>query len=273
MVSHGPWEVLVKVFRIVLAAALPFASSADVPSRSPIFSRHQVNTRKMDGQDDEAERNYRRGVQFAVGEGVAKDYSAAARLYRKAAEAGYGPAQYDLGYLYEMGLGVERDLKQAATWYRKAADQGDPEAQNNLGTLYASGQGVARNDSEAVRWYRLAADQNDPEGTSNLGTMYLQGRGVERDFVQAFELFRRAAEQGYAAAQNNLALMYANGQAVARDYVWAYAWLDVASAEISGCAELRDRIGNEMTGEEIARARDLATRKREEVTQKGKESK
>jgi TPR repeat protein len=264
----------VKAFRIVLAAAaFPLASSADVPSKPLAVSRHQVDTAKMERQRDTAEENYRRGVHLAEGDGVARDYSAAAEFYRKAAEAGYAPAQYDLAYLFEKGLGVELDLRQAARWYQRAADQGDPEAQNNLGTLYATGQGVSRNDAEAVRWYRLAAGQDDPEGASNLGMMYLQGRGVKRDFVQAFQLFRRAAEQGYAVAQNNLALMYANGQAVARDYVWAYAWLDLAAAQISGCTELRDRLGKEMTPGEIVRARDLATRKREEVAQKGKESK
>ena len=119
----------------------------------------------------------------------------------------------------------------------------------------------------------FGGEQNDPEGTSNLAMMYLQGRAVNRDLVQAFQLLRRAAEQGYAAAQNNLALMYANGQAVARDYVWAYAWLDLAAAQISGSADLRDRIGKEMTSDEIARARDLAARKREELVQKGRASK
>ena len=103
--------------------------------------------------------------------------------------------------------------------------------------------------------------------------MYLQGRGVQHDFAQAFQLFRRAAERGYAAAQNNLGLMYANGHGVGRDYVWAYAWLDLAAARISGSAEVRDRIGEKLTAADIARARGLATRKREELAQRGRESK
>jgi hypothetical protein len=165
------------------------------------------------------------------------------------------------------------DLKLAACWYRRAALQGVAEAQNNLGVLYATGRGVGRNDAAAVHWYGLAAEQNDPKATSNLGMMYLEGRGVKRDFAKAFQLFGRAAEQGYAIAQNNLALMYANGQAVVRDYVSACAWLDVAAQEISGCSELRDRVAEEMTAEEIARARELANRKREQLAQKLKVSK
>ncbi len=167
----------------------------------------------------------------------------------------------------------EHDCKQAAFWYRKSAEQGDPEARNNLGALYAKGEGVPQSDAQALHWYRLAAKQEDPGGISNLGTMYLQGRAVKRDFVKAFELFRKAANLGYAVAQNNLALMYANGQAVDKDYVWAYAWLDVASAQLSGCTELRDRIGAEMTPADITHAHILANRKREELTQKNKDAK
>ena len=237
-----------KIFHVVITAiTFPFGASADLPTRQPASLPHQVDKARIERQRQIAEKAYRRGVQFAEGDGVAQDYVEAVRFYLQAAEAGYAPAQYDLAYLYEKGLGLECDLKQAAMWYQKAADQGDPEAQNNLGTLYATGQGVPRSDSEAIRWYRLAAEENDPEGMTNLGMMYLQGRGVKRDFVRAFQLFRDAAEQDYAGAQNNLGLMYANGQAVTRDYVWAYAWLDLAAAQISGCTELRDRVSKNMT--------------------------
>jgi hypothetical protein len=253
----------------VLAVAVPFVSHADVTSSSP----RKVDPAAIQRRAEEAARNYRRGVQFAKGDGVDRNYTQAARLYRLAAEAGYAPAQYDLAYLYAHGLGVEHDMKQAANWYRKAAEQGDAEAENNFGVLYATGNGVPHDDAEAVRWYALSAAQNDPEGTNNLGMMYLQGRGVARDPVEAFRLFLKAAGQGHAIAQNNLALMYANGQAVSRDYVRAYAWFDLAAGELSGSATLRDRIAKEMTPEEIVRARDLAASKRGELAKAEETSK
>ena len=131
------------IYQFLLAAAvLPLASFGDVSSKSAESAPHSADTARLERQRAEAANNYRRGVQFAVGDGVTIDNSKAAECYRKAAEAGYAPAQYQLGSLYEQGLGVACDLKQAAAWYRKAADQGDPEAQNDLGALYAKGQGV-----------------------------------------------------------------------------------------------------------------------------------
>jgi TPR repeat protein len=54
----------------------------------------------------------------------ARSYSKAAELFLKAAELGYAPAQYNLGYCYKYGDGVPRDLTKSAEWYRKAAEQG-----------------------------------------------------------------------------------------------------------------------------------------------------
>jgi uncharacterized protein len=213
----------------------------------------------------EAERDYRDGVRLAEGKGVERDYAAAARLYRRAAEKGHIAAQYSLAYLFEHGLGLAEDAGEAAYWYRKAALQGDAESQVNLGVLYATGAGVTRDDVQAVRWYRLAAEQHDLRGMSNLGSMYLQGRGVSPDSERALVLFREAAQRGYAIAQNNLALLYANGEGVAQNYEEAWAWLDLAAESLPAAANLRDRIAAEMKPVQRENARVLAVRRRAEV--------
>lgn len=252
---------------VMMVLTLPVSGLADIPATRQATPARRIDKSAEDRPLREAEEDYRSGVRAADGVGVPQDYAAAARYYRKAAEKGHVPAQYNLAYLLENGLGVKRDCRQAALWYRKAAEQGDAESQNNLGVLYATGEGVPRNDAEAARWYRLAADQGDLEGMSNLATMYLSGRGVERDVVKAFHLCRDAAEGGYAVAQNNLALMYANGEGVGQDYVWAYAWVDLAADKIPSAAELRDRIAKKLSPDEIARARKRAAEKRGQLAQ------
>lgn len=252
-------------FISLLCSALPGALLADATTRTA--STHPVTASEMTTRVEQAKNDYQQGLQLSDIDSRTPDWPEAARCFRKAAEAGYAPAQYELGRLYADGLGVERDLKQAAFWYRKAADQGDAEAQNNLGALYAKGEGVRRSDAEAVHWYRLAAAQNDPEATSNLGMMYFRGRGVKRDPTQAFVLLLRSAQMGYATAQNNLALLYANGEGVGRDFVWAYAWLELASKQMSGAERLRDEVGKQMTTEEIERAKTLAAQKAVEIAE------
>jgi TPR repeat protein len=165
---------------------------ANVPARSTNSGRGLENpsSRKV---FEETERDYRSGARFADGDGVPQDYAQAARHYRRAAERGHIPDQYNLAYLYENGLGVEKSPEEAARWYRRAAEKGDAESQVNLGVLYSTGTGVAQSDTEAARWYTIAAEQGDLRGLNNLGSLYLQGRGVARDVKQAFVLLEKAA--------------------------------------------------------------------------------
>ena len=74
---------------------------------------------------------------------MGQDYVEAAKWYRKAADQGYAPAQFNLGVMYDNGEGVAQDYTEAAKWYRKAADQGDYRAQFNLGLKCDHGQGVS----------------------------------------------------------------------------------------------------------------------------------
>ncbi len=249
--------------RFAIVAVMPLILFADVAPRA--IGPDPLSASEIQSRADQAKINYQQGLLLTDTDRATCNWYEAARFFRKAADAGYAPAQFELAHLYADGLGVTRSLKQAVYWYGKAADQGDAEAENNLGSLYAQGRGVHRSVSRAAHWYGLAAAQGDPGAISNLGVMYLRGKGVKRDPARAFELFLRAAQMGYAAAQNYVAMMYANGQGVGRDYIWAYAWLDLAAKEISGARQLRDEVGKRMTADDIERAETLAGRKAAQI--------
>jgi uncharacterized protein len=89
---------------------------------------------------------------------VPRDLELAAKWHEKAASQGLANAQYRLGLLYERGEGVAQDDGQAARWYRLAAAQGEIPAQIRLGLLYRDGRGVARDDVLAYAWLGLAAE-------------------------------------------------------------------------------------------------------------------
>jgi TPR repeat protein len=57
--------------------------------------------------------------------------------YRKAAEQGYPPAEYDLGRMLADGRGVRKNEAEAEVWFRRAAEKGIREAQTRLETLGA----------------------------------------------------------------------------------------------------------------------------------------
>ena len=196
----------------------------------PKDSTAAVKWYRMAAELGYAPAQFKLGWMYAAGDGVAKDSAEAARWYRKAAEKGDAAAENQLGLMYTNGVGVGKDSTEAVKWYRKAAEQGYAPAQFNLGFMYAFGWGIAREPTETVKWFRKAAEQGYAEAQFNLGYMYATGHGVPKDSTEAEKWFRKAAEQGYAQAQFNLGTLYANGDGVPKDETEALAWYYIAAA-------------------------------------------
>lgn len=74
--------------------------------------------------DSLADKLFRKGKMFDIGDGVGKDKKLAFEYYKQAAELGHPEAQYNLAQLYEFGQGVKEDRRMAKEWYTKAANQG-----------------------------------------------------------------------------------------------------------------------------------------------------
>lgn len=175
------------------------------------------------------ELQFKMGLRFAEGDGVAQDYAEAARWYRRAAEAGHVLAQRNLGFLYASGKGVPRDFAEAERWFDKAAVE--------VGTtdpLTAAVLSAARSESERAR--RTPSD-SEPRAPSiseiqfATGQRYLTGKGVARDFVEAAKWFGLAAEAGHGMAQKQLGYLYLSGKGVETNRAEAEKWLRKAAAQ------------------------------------------
>jgi TPR repeat protein len=107
-----------------------------------------------------------KGLQYERGDNVSVNYQTAMEWYRKAADAGYPPAELSLGIMYMSGRGTPKDPKTAVEWFRRAAEHGLPEAQVQLAGDTLSG--VANADGkpdkiEALKWLLLGGDNvTDP---------------------------------------------------------------------------------------------------------------
>lgn len=157
---------------------------------------------------------YRMGVLYEEGLGVAQNSRAARALWmqampklRRLAEQGDAPAQMVLATAHYYGRGTEQDYQQAWHWSKKAAEQGDVLAQFALGVLYEKGQGTEQSYTKARDWYQKAAEQGHAGAQTNLGMLYFKGRGVPQDYFAAKEWFERAAAQGHLKAKENLELL------------------------------------------------------------------
>ena len=173
-------------------------------------------------------KDYENGLKYLNGEGVIKDESKAVDFFRRAAERGYAPAQYQLAECYWHSLDVAKDFKNHSEltmkWYRKSAEQGYAPAQAELAFSYRYGIICAIDQVEAVKWARKSAKQENAEGQNILGNCYYHGEGVAKDLVEAVKWYRKSADQGNALAQYDLGNCYYNGQGVSKDRVEAVKW-------------------------------------------------
>ena len=146
-------------------------------------------------------------VQAGFDEGVAAyakgNYQTAFQEMKPLAEQGDADAQYKLGVLYDKGQGIAQNYTQALYWYNKAAEQGDASAQYNLAQMYRMGQGVPPNNAKTLYWYQKAAEQGHANAQYNLGGMYAMGKGIPQNYKIAYILSNLAASNGDADATQN----------------------------------------------------------------------
>jgi hypothetical protein len=88
------------------------------------------------------------------------------------------------------------------------AEAGYAPAQFEVGLMYTDGEGVARNDDEALKWFERAADQGNADGIAALGMSYTLGNDVPKDVDRGMSLLREAADRGSVFGQALLGVAY-----------------------------------------------------------------
>ena len=143
------------------------------------------------------EQCYEEGKRYYRGsEGRVKDYEAAVRWFRAAADKGMAEAQNALGVCYFEGQGVEADYDEAVRLFKAAAEKGSHHAQNNLASRYYKGEGVLLDYEKAVYWYEKAAMNGNIYAQYNLGICYYEGNGVSKNTQEAIKWIEKSARNG-----------------------------------------------------------------------------
>lgn len=151
---------------------------------------------------------FRLGLAYQSGEGVAQNIDTAMYWYARAADQGNYLAQYSLGALYFEAKG---DKARGLTLFRQAAEQGHVDALYALGVLSLDGDGLPKDETAAAYWLSLASEKGHPDAQYELGLLYETGRGVQRNLTEAARLFDSAASLGNAKAAEALARVRASG--------------------------------------------------------------
>jgi TPR repeat protein len=115
------------------------------------------------------------------------------------------------------------------------------------------------------------AQKGDADAQYELGKNYETGRiGLPKDFTQAQHWYSEAAKQGDAYAEFALGVLFNFGKGVKRDYVQAYTWYERAVLHSTGgdrdsMQEMRDRVAEQLSKQQIAEAQHAAETWKPEV--------
>ena len=137
------------------------------------------------------------------------DIVSAISNYRKAAEAGYIPAQLRLAFL----LDYSEENEEAIKWYRLAAARGEAQAELGLARMYASGDGLEKNLEEARRLLTSSASKGYARAMVVLAKAYEKGElGFRPDYEQARAWLEKGIAQNDPASIKRMATAYTNGE-------------------------------------------------------------
>ena len=221
----------------VFSQAQTLANNGDVVAQSVLskyYFRNGDDSHAVYWLSKAAEQGYGY-AQYWLGEcyywstGVTEDFSKMIYWIQKAAEQGNALSQWKLGFCYHEGFGVPKDINQSAFWLQKAAEQGYDKAQHSLGNYYFGGKGVPQDKRQGVFLIKKAAENGYAWAQYALGDMYYDGEDVDQNYSEAIKWYRKAAEQGESSALNSLGDMYRDGKGCKKNLTEACKWYKIAA--------------------------------------------
>lgn len=149
---------------------------------------------------------------------------------KKAAEQDANPkAMNMLAILYSDGVGAEENQELALYWFKKAAEAGYKKAWFNVGTMYRKGLGTTQDFEKGFECYSKGTELKDLNSMVGKGYMFFKGLGCEQSYINAFELFKESSQYGVLSSMYLLGICYRNGYGTTKDLVAAKHWLTKAA--------------------------------------------
>lgn len=179
------------------------------------FCKQASNTRRA---------MYQLGRAYAANRQTAEAIGA----WRKAADKGSTSAMVELGVAYATGAGVAKDESAAAKLFERAAQGGNPRGVSNLTAL--TGKGAAPADAARSRALLAKAAETNAEAQFQLGLMLQDGVGGPKDDAGARSQFEKAAAQDHPGALERMGAFAKAGRGGPQDSGAAKAYYEKAAA-------------------------------------------
>jgi TPR repeat protein len=188
------------------------------------------------------------GARLALGEGIARDMTAAQRVFDAACtakdmlacvnsaklahaplerfvllcDAGVGEACLEAGNMIRFGDAASTHTPaEGMRFYERGCDRGVGNACLRLGFHYGTGLAVKRDDRRSFDLMNEACACHDDHGCSGVAYMLHNGEGVPHDFARARSIFEGLCTRHVESACVHLGVMYHQGDGVPVDASYA----------------------------------------------------
>lgn len=145
------------------------------------------------------EANYFAGILFKHGFGVEKNVDKAEELFGYAADAGFGPAVYQLGLLADPFHGMGNDEKVAVSNYKKAYELGILDAGAELARII-----YTKDKAKGLKELTNLANSKSTRANEYLAVKFEEGDGVAKDLNKSRAYYKEAAKLGSKLAVEHL---------------------------------------------------------------------
>jgi TPR repeat protein len=151
------------------------------------------------------------GDQTTFNKGVAAydsgQYEDAFKIFHDLAENDDLAAMRNVALMYRRGQGVPRNPQKALDWFERAAEAGLGTAQADLGVMLLDGEAGDPEPHEAIMWLTYASDAGHAGAQFRLGQLYEKGEYVSQNLELAKRLYAEAAARGHSEAGARLAVL------------------------------------------------------------------
>jgi TPR repeat protein len=148
------------------------------------------------------------------GKGVSHDQKAAVVQFKSAVDLGLAEGSCWLAYCLKYDRGYFRNLIETSRLFKIAADAGYGLAANEFGSASERGLDMAKNIPQAVHDYQNSSNLACPEGMFILADMHQFGKHVQQNIQKTIQLYRLTGEVGVEKAFSALCELYRSGERI-----------------------------------------------------------
>jgi TPR repeat protein len=169
------------------------------------------------------------GIMYLEGHGVEKSEVKAMECFQQSIN------DMDLKVCYHQGISFYNEYRYdiSLIYIRRAAEAGYGPAQSQLGTMLLGGKAIQKNQTDAMFWIEKSIESMTPSDCYKQGMVVYRGLSVVKDFAISLRFMEKAAENHYGPAQAHLALVYYQGLGVEKNRTEVMKWVEKSTKELT----------------------------------------